>query len=336
VDTPGFNDTTRTERDILRELSRWLEQSYRTGVKLSGIIYLHRITDRRMQGSTLRNLYAFKKLCGDGGLRNVVLATTFWDEIDEKTGETREQQLCTSKDLWGSFIELGAIVRRLSFERSKALDLLLHLANYDQITIQLQQEIIEEGLKLGDTDVGKAVKGEALDALERKHGLDVEELRTWTRKAAEQLEHRAREAEAGKKRELQLQLGLQDEERRRVQQAAVVEAQRMEQQISQIAEQRRQEQQRRAALEQRASQLRLEAETQQEAQKLREIQDAKQSSATRYDRVQVWHQSLKSARHLTNVRSWVAWNIFSRDCSWCGKVIGANAFYSTPLLFIPI
>ncbi|KAI5997328.1 hypothetical protein F5J12DRAFT_957252 [Pisolithus orientalis] len=51
VDTPGFDDTYRSDRDILHTTVEWLEKKYRGNVKLRGIIYTGRITGSRMSGS---------------------------------------------------------------------------------------------------------------------------------------------------------------------------------------------------------------------------------------------------------------------------------------------
>jgi len=62
---PGFDDTSRSDTDVLKDVAFFLSQTYKHTVRLAGIIYLHRITDMRMAGSSLRNLTMFKKLCGD-------------------------------------------------------------------------------------------------------------------------------------------------------------------------------------------------------------------------------------------------------------------------------
>jgi ankyrin repeat protein len=82
VDTPGFDDTYRSDTDVLREIAAWLTDSYSNQVKLKGIIYLYRIMDERMQGSAKRNLFMFKKLCGPKPLNNVNLATTTWSSVN--------------------------------------------------------------------------------------------------------------------------------------------------------------------------------------------------------------------------------------------------------------
>lgn len=112
VDTPGFDDTNRSDTEVLRELATWLADSYTAKINLSGIIYLHRISDVRMQGSAKKNLYMFKKLCGDNALKNVILGTTMWDKVSETEGTARELELISTPDFWGWMVKQGSRVSR--------------------------------------------------------------------------------------------------------------------------------------------------------------------------------------------------------------------------------
>ncbi len=64
VDTPGFDDSERSDTEILTLIADWLQDSFEDRIFLSGIIYLHRISDIRMSGSSIKNLRMFRKLCG--------------------------------------------------------------------------------------------------------------------------------------------------------------------------------------------------------------------------------------------------------------------------------
>jgi len=90
IDTPGFDDTNRSDTEVLRELANWLTKSYSDSIKLNGILYFHRISDVRMQGSAKKNLLMFKKLCGEDALRNVILVTSMWDRVSMEDGNKRE------------------------------------------------------------------------------------------------------------------------------------------------------------------------------------------------------------------------------------------------------
>lgn len=129
IDTPGLDNPYRSDEDILRELVKWLENEYRPGFKLSGILYLHAIDRTPMEGSALRNLRMFQRLCVDGYYRSVVLGTTFWGAVDSSTGAVQERRLCKDKDFWGYMIERGSeTVRILRRDRSNSIRLLKRMA----------------------------------------------------------------------------------------------------------------------------------------------------------------------------------------------------------------
>ena len=80
IDTPGIDDTRRGDTEVLEDVAFYLSKIYEQDIKLAGIIYLHRITDVRISGSSLRNLKIFKALCVEekNVFKHVVLATTMW------------------------------------------------------------------------------------------------------------------------------------------------------------------------------------------------------------------------------------------------------------------
>ncbi|KAI3317399.1 hypothetical protein HD806DRAFT_550471 [Xylariaceae sp. AK1471] len=111
VDTPGFDDTTRSDAEVLEQITKFLGTQYALGLALKGIIFLHRITDVRVQGSTLSSMVLFQELCGDHAFKNVILLTTFWDLQDDKSiGARRQQEL--RDDFWSEMISKGSQVRQ--------------------------------------------------------------------------------------------------------------------------------------------------------------------------------------------------------------------------------
>ena len=81
VDTPGFDDTNLSDFETLKTITTWLEATFDKGQLLSGMVYLHRITNTRISGSARRALHLFQKICGEDSYKNVILATTFWNSI---------------------------------------------------------------------------------------------------------------------------------------------------------------------------------------------------------------------------------------------------------------
>ncbi|KAG7425602.1 hypothetical protein Forpi1262_v013401 [Fusarium oxysporum f. sp. raphani] len=100
--------------EVLKEIALCLTKTYEDNIKLSGILYLHRITDRRMGGSAKKNLMMFRKLCGKDSLMNVILVTTMWED-----------------DFWGALVEEGAQINRQNNTRSSAMSLLRTIAKND-------------------------------------------------------------------------------------------------------------------------------------------------------------------------------------------------------------
>ncbi|KAM0430071.1 hypothetical protein ACHAPT_006077 [Fusarium lateritium] len=70
VDTPGFGDTCRSDTDVLTDMAYFLAQVYSNNFRLAGIMYIHRVLDSRMTGSSTysRRSVARRRICPtDGG-----------------------------------------------------------------------------------------------------------------------------------------------------------------------------------------------------------------------------------------------------------------------------
>lgn len=149
IDTPGFDDTYRIERVILEQVASFLSATYDDDVRMSGIIYLHRIVDVRMLGSAVRNLRIFRKLCELDCLPNLFLATTFWDVTDPIEGARRGRELIPERDFWGFMHSKGRAVMRHSRSRESAMTILeWTLRKRRRSTLQIQREMNVEGLEL--------------------------------------------------------------------------------------------------------------------------------------------------------------------------------------------
>ena len=130
------------------------------GLKLSGVLYLHRITDVRMAGTPLRNLAVFKDLCGDENLKNIVLVTTMWDELqDESIGSKREEALLST--FWKDMVHLGSRTCRFQGTRESVWEIVncLDLGGSFQarMILQIQHEIVDCGLPLHETAAARTL-----------------------------------------------------------------------------------------------------------------------------------------------------------------------------------
>ncbi|KAE9368406.1 hypothetical protein N431DRAFT_560827 [Stipitochalara longipes BDJ] len=180
VDTPGFDDSKKSDTDILGEVADWLSRAYHDHIKLSGIIYLHRISDVRVGGSGVKNLRMFRELCGENGhnaMACVALVTTFWGGESKETGDRREYQLKTSSSFWSQIIAKGGKVFRhdqgvLSGER-----IISYLVGRKEtMTLEIQRDMVDRGKKLEDTGAGRVVQ-EELNKLKAEHARELERIR---------------------------------------------------------------------------------------------------------------------------------------------------------------
>jgi hypothetical protein len=154
VDTPGFDDTTRSDAEILDEIVQFLVFQHQLGIHLKGIIYLHRITDNKMQGTAQRYFEMFKRLCGEKNMKNVVLLTTMWDTLkDEGLGLRRDQQL--RQEFWSVMESKGSFIRRFDGSGDMAEAIVCRLMRQPNVVLDIQRELVDEGKRLDETSAGQ-------------------------------------------------------------------------------------------------------------------------------------------------------------------------------------
>jgi tRNA G37 N-methylase TrmD len=120
-------------------------------MKLGGIIYLLSIADKRMKGTTLKNLEMFSQLCGDKALARVILGTTNWGEVNEAVGAKREQQL--DKTFWSTMTASGS--KSMRFLRTQASALVFLDAILNKLEFGADERILnvtrDRVIKTGDS-----------------------------------------------------------------------------------------------------------------------------------------------------------------------------------------
>ncbi|KAF9261220.1 hypothetical protein L218DRAFT_870577, partial [Marasmius fiardii PR-910] len=160
IDTPGFDDDTITDVDVLKMITTFLSDGYANNNFLSGIIFLHRISDRRVGGVSRRTIKMFKELCGDEALKNVVFATTMWGSVDEETGKARDAELRNEDMFFKSLIEKGARLVRHENTEVSAQDILRSFIGNKPLPLQIQREMVDEKKDLLQTAAVKELRRE--------------------------------------------------------------------------------------------------------------------------------------------------------------------------------
>ncbi|CAE6519027.1 unnamed protein product [Rhizoctonia solani] len=151
-DMPSFDDAYLSEAEILKCISEYLAALYRNGSKLTGIIYMHRITDTGISGIARRTFKLFLQLCGKESLPNVLIVTNMWSHSLTQPQINREAELCTYPDFFQSAIEQGATMARRFQKSHRSAEMIIRvLASKAPIVMQIQQELVDQGKSLSDT-----------------------------------------------------------------------------------------------------------------------------------------------------------------------------------------
>ena len=135
--------------------------------KFSGILYLCNIGDPSLGGSLQRNMVMFKRLCGPDPLKNVVVVTTFWDEIDLDEGIEFEKELKTKDRFLKGLVEGGSkFVRFSKFppgeipkgpEFFPPISIVSELVALDPVFIKMQKELAEGKTAQKNNDIHRTI-----------------------------------------------------------------------------------------------------------------------------------------------------------------------------------
>lgn len=162
---------------------------YEKGSKLAGVIYIHRISDKRFTGISGRNFKIFRELCGESNLKNVVLVTNMWEEVPHDVGKARERELASI--FLKPALDKGAqMLCHLNTEQS-AHDVIRQIMNNHPVVLQIQRELVDEHKDIANTAAGEAVNVELTEEIKR-HEATLNQVREEMMRALEEKSERAR------------------------------------------------------------------------------------------------------------------------------------------------
>ncbi|KAI4714350.1 hypothetical protein J4E89_000029 [Alternaria sp. Ai002NY15] len=176
IDTPGFDDTHLEYAAVFRKIASFICtycDGYGHSILIGGMIYVQRITDMRMSGSSLKSLRIFEKICGERHFQDVVVVTTMWNSLKTKEAQDaammREKMMGERPEFFGNMMGNGARMERYQGDTYSGIRIVELLADRrGTITLQLQREM-ERGVatKLEDTTAGRYIDGELANAREK-------------------------------------------------------------------------------------------------------------------------------------------------------------------------
>jgi hypothetical protein len=87
-------------------------------IRITGILYLHKIDENRMMQPALPHYQMFGRLCGEGFHTRVLLVTTMWENLSNRDdGERRNSVL---RDNWSKMIDKGSEIVSHDGEKESA------------------------------------------------------------------------------------------------------------------------------------------------------------------------------------------------------------------------
>lgn len=184
MDTPGFDDTFRNDGEILEEINNCLSEAFHKDAKITGVLYVHAITEPRMRGSAMKNLRMFREVVGPENMRHCHLVTTKWSKQPSSVSEDRETELLTKKEFWKPLINRGARVVRFHDSVQSAHDIIGPLTQCPQFLFKLTVEYNLERKKLTDTTSGR-MANEELEKAKAAFKKELDDLREDQRIALE-------------------------------------------------------------------------------------------------------------------------------------------------------
>jgi len=138
-------------------------------------------------------------------MKNVVLATSFWDQVDPVTGHRRESELMASEQFWGQMIAKGSKVTHLG-DRHQNSQVLEMMSTYKPVILHAQDEMVNQGKNVARTGAAQVTAAD-IEAEKKKH-------RELKQKMQRDMEEKARKQEEAHRHEME-RLKRETEERTR-------------------------------------------------------------------------------------------------------------------------
>ncbi|KIX09949.1 uncharacterized protein Z518_01030 [Rhinocladiella mackenziei CBS 650.93] len=126
----------------------------------------------------MRNIALIRNRCSDSPIKDVMLMTDFWDELSHHAeGEQRHQELTSRREWKGYMVSKGSKIRHFLNDESSVLSILSELIDKPRVTLEIQKEMVDQGLDIFKAKAGAALNHE-LAELTKKHPSRTRPLRT--------------------------------------------------------------------------------------------------------------------------------------------------------------
>jgi hypothetical protein len=174
LDTPGFDDDGCDDAHILQDIANRINIIYLDGIKLSGILYLHDITQDRVKGTGIRSIRLLEEILGSEHWNRCTLVTTKWSRMatEPERAIQNEVELQEKDKFWKAMRTnyRKADMKRFGNTQDSALEIINPYLN-DGFVPQLTHEMVDPtGPKhtIGATKAGQQVSKYLIQLEEQK------------------------------------------------------------------------------------------------------------------------------------------------------------------------
>ncbi|KAH7102377.1 hypothetical protein BKA62DRAFT_112959 [Auriculariales sp. MPI-PUGE-AT-0066] len=208
IDCPGFDDTSgRADVSILEELAGYIRAIDPTGGHnhITGILFLHKISDNRFTVRQARISRTIAKICGEPAMKNAVICTTHWDTVSETLGKQRLAELC-EKPGWSEMVQNGTKTVHHSNKsdyaawagssvtpQSNAQGIIWDMLKNGPVPLQIIEEL-KRGTKLVNTAAGQVIDEEIRKHREQAQQ-EIAEVKREMAQAQREMTHALKEAQ---------------------------------------------------------------------------------------------------------------------------------------------
>jgi hypothetical protein len=133
----------------------------------------------------------FRKLCGYSALRNVVIVTNMWGEVDLRVGEAREAELIREGIFFKPVLDKGAQMARHKNTVPSAEKIIRLILDNHPLPLRIQKELVTEHKNISQTSAGEEVNRE-LNVQIKKHQQEMRALRQEMKQAMRDMDKETR------------------------------------------------------------------------------------------------------------------------------------------------
>lgn len=161
IDTPGFDDDTRSDVEILEQLAKWMaDQGHTKKNQLDGLIFLQPITAHRVGGAERKRTRLLKNILGNDAYKHIIIATTMWEQIKDED-DMEERLEGRREDLWGDIVAKGTKIIKHANNKESAQAIIRNIIVMSKLhgkVKPLLQEELSRNPAVVDSTAGKELK----------------------------------------------------------------------------------------------------------------------------------------------------------------------------------